>query len=171
MQAPSQDEKVKYAELKKLMAKYDTDKSGSLDAEQLTQLLAHHDNGCKSEWDEYHMNRVIKSIGSVTPTSEEIALLLKAAAKVRQNSVDVSEINFVLDLWHSYVMNRTEIEAVFEKFDTNHSQKLEFDQLKGYLTELNEGQAPKVTPCTETASLSILFDMIETKEGTRTAAT
>ncbi len=41
-------------------------------------------------------------------------------------------------------MNRDKIEAMFDKFDTDQSQKLEFDELKGYLTELNGGHAPKV---------------------------
>jgi hypothetical protein len=131
------------------MARYDTDRSGSLNADELTQLLAHYDNGVTSEWDEYHMGKVIKNVGTVTPTSEEIDLMLKAAAKHKKNSVDASEISFVLDLWHSYVMNRADIEAVFEKFDTNHSQKLEFDQLKGYLTEINEGHTPKVVKVAE----------------------
>ncbi len=127
-----------------MLEKYDTDRSGNLNAEELTQLLAHYDNGVKRDWDEYHTSLVLKDIGSVTPTTEEIDLLLKAAAKHKQSSVDVSELSFVLDLWHSYVMNRKEIETVFAKFDPNHSQKLEFHQLKGYLTELNEGHAPKV---------------------------
>jgi Ca2+-binding EF-hand superfamily protein len=127
-----------------MLERYDTDRSGNLNAEELTQLLAHYDNGIKSDWDEYHTGLVLKNIGSVTPTAEEVDLLLKAAAKHKKSSVDASELSFVLDLWHSYVMNRTEIETVFEKFDPRHSQKLEFHQLKGYLTTLNEGHAPKV---------------------------
>ncbi len=69
---------------------------------------------------------------------------MKAGARHKQNRIDASEIGFILDLWHSYVMNRAKIESVFDKFDRDHSQALEFDELKGYLTELNEGHAPKV---------------------------
>ncbi len=128
------------------MTRYDTDGSGNLNADELTQLLAHYDNGVNAEWDEYHTGRVMKNIGSVTPTSEEIELLLRAASKQQKSSVDASELSFVLDLWHSYVMNRKGIEEVFEQFDTDNSKKLDFDQLKGYLTQINEGHAVKVLP-------------------------
>ncbi len=128
-----------------MLDKYDVDRSGSLDEDELTQLLAHYDNGVKSDWNEYHTGMVLQDIGSVTPTKEEISWLMKAGAKHKQNRIDASEIGFILDLWHSYVMNRAKIEAVFDKFDTDHSLKLESEELMGYLTELNEGHAPKVT--------------------------
>jgi Ca2+-binding EF-hand superfamily protein len=128
-----------------MLDKYDADKSGNLDPDELTQLLAHHDHGVKSDWNEYHTGMVTTNIGSVTPTAEEISWLMKAGAKRKQNRVDVSEIGYILDLWHSYVMNRAKIEEVFSKFDTDHNQNLDFEEVKKYLTELNEGHAPKVT--------------------------
>jgi hypothetical protein len=78
------------------------------------------------------------------PTPEEISWILETAGRHKKNSVDSSEIELALDLWHSYVSNRPRIEATFAKYDTNHSQRLEFDQLKSYLTDLNEGHPPKV---------------------------
>ena len=80
----------------------------------------------------------------VTPTDEEISLLLKAANNHKQDTVDASEIEYVLSLWHSYIANRKMIETVFEKYDTDCNHKLEFDQLKSYLTDLNEGHTPQV---------------------------
>ncbi len=80
----------------------------------------------------------------MTPTDEEVALLLKAASKYKQGSVDASEMEDVLALWHSYVTNRAMIQTVFDKYDTDRNQKLEFDQLVRYLTDLNEGRAPEV---------------------------
>ncbi len=70
--------------------------------------------------------------------------MLKAAGHHKQNSVDASEIEHALDLWHSYVTNREKIQRVFEKYDIDKNQKLEFDQLVNYLTDLNEGHKPKV---------------------------
>jgi Ca2+-binding EF-hand superfamily protein len=127
-----------------MLKKYDADGSGNLDSNELTQLLAHHDHGMKSDWNEYHTGMVVQNVGSVAPTSEEIAWLLEASKKNKQTHVEVSEIGFILDLWHSYVMNRAKLEQTFEKFDTDHNHQLEFDQLKNYLTELNQGQPPKV---------------------------
>ena len=81
----------------------------------------------------------------VDPTEEETSLLLKAAGRHKQNSVDASEIEYALDPWRSYVTNRAKIETIFENYDTDHSQKLEFDQLVRYLTDLNEGHKPAVS--------------------------
>ena len=47
-----------------MLEKYDTDRSGNLNAEELTQLLAHYDNGVKRDWDEYHTSLVLNDIGS-----------------------------------------------------------------------------------------------------------
>ncbi len=73
-------------------------------------------------------------------------LILHAAGKHKKNAIDASELEFALDLWHSYVTNKSKIEEIFDKYDTNHSNKLEFDQLTRYLTDLNEGHAPKASP-------------------------
>ena len=127
-----------------MLKKYDTDGSGNLDANELTQLLAHHDNGIKRDWDEYKTGIVLKNVGTVAPTSEEVSWLLKSRKKNMDSCVHVSEIGFILDLWHSYVMNREKLTEAFEKFDIDHNNQLEFDQLKNYLTELNQGQTPKV---------------------------
>jgi Ca2+-binding EF-hand superfamily protein len=128
-----------------MLKKYDADKSGNLDANELIELLAHHDHGIRSDWNEYHTELVMQNIGKVAPTSEEISWLLKASKNNAQSTVGASDIGFILDLWHSYVMNREMLEKAFEKFDLDCNHQLEFDQLKNYLTELNQGQVPKVT--------------------------
>jgi Ca2+-binding EF-hand superfamily protein len=118
-------------DLWKLLQRYDTDQSGNLDAQELTNLITHHgtENG---------------RIPPVPPSEAEVSWILQAAGKHKKNSIDVSEIEFALQLWQSYVKNRAKIEGLFDKYDTDHSQRLEFDQLKLYLTDLNEGFAPKV---------------------------
>ena len=88
----------------------------------------------------------------VTPTEEEISLLLKAAGRRKEERVDWSEIKYALDLWHSYVTNRSKIQKVFDKYDTDRNQRLEFDQLVNYLTDLNEGKKPEVAPAARRAS-------------------
>jgi Ca2+-binding EF-hand superfamily protein len=136
------------------MKEYDNDKSGSLNAEELTKCIQVYSNS--RHW----------TTDPVTPTDEEISLLLKGAGHLKQNTVDASEIQFALDLWHSYVTNRPKIETIFEKYDTDHTQKLEFDQLVTYLTDLNEGHKPKVAPARhrDTRSLDVDARGCETSE-------
>ena len=80
----------------------------------------------------------------VFPTDEEMTMILQAAGSHKPNRMYTSEILFALCLWHSYIPNRIKIEKIFEKYDTDRSKKLEFDQLALYLTDLNRGHAPKV---------------------------
>jgi Ca2+-binding EF-hand superfamily protein len=118
--------------LRALIKKYDENKSGDLDAQELRKCIQVYSES--RNW----------TTEPVTPTDEEVALLLKAASKYKQGSVDASEMEDVLALWHSYVTNRAMIQTVFDKYDTDRNQKLEFDQLVRYLTDLNEGRAPEV---------------------------
>ena len=127
-----QAEDVHFQKLRALIEKYDNDKTGSLNAEELKNCIQVYSDS--RHW----------TTDPVTPTEEEVALLLKAAGHHKKNSVDASEIEHALDLWHSYVTNRSKIQTIFEKYDTDHNQTLEFDQLVLYLTDLNEGHKPKV---------------------------
>jgi Ca2+-binding EF-hand superfamily protein len=128
-----------------LIKKYDDDKSGNLNAQELSKCIQVYSDSRRWTTD------------PVKPTDEEISLLLKAAGHHKQNSVDASEIEYALNLWHSYVTNRGKIQSIFEKYDTDHSEKLEFDKLVLYLTDLNEGHRPKVN-CHLPTTLSIPCD-------------
>ncbi len=127
-----QDEQARFRELRALIKKYDEDKSGDLDASELTKCIQVYSD--TRQW----------TMDPVSPTDEEISLLLKASSNHKQGTVDASEIEYILSLWHSYVANRKMIQTVFDKYDTDCNQKLEFDQLKSYLTDLNEGHTPQV---------------------------
>ena len=114
-----------------MIKQFDEDKSGNLNAQELARFIKAYSDA--RQW----------TAEPVFPTEEEMNLILQAAGKQKANCVDESEIQFALDLWHSYITNRQKIEQVFSKYDTNGSKKLEFDQLVRYLTDLNEGHAPK----------------------------
>ena len=128
-----QDEQDHFREIKELIKKYDDDHSGNLNAQELKKCIEVYSNA--RHW----------TTDPVTPTEEEIALLMKAAGCLKQNSIDAAETRNAIDLWHSYVTNRKKIHAAFEKYDTDHNQQLEFDQLVCYLTDLNEGHKPEVS--------------------------
>ncbi len=128
-----QEQQAHFRELRDLIKKYDEDRSGNLNSQELGKCIKTYSDA--RQW----------TLEPVSPTEEEANLILQAAGKHKANAVDASEIEFALDLWHSYVTNKSRIEEIFDKYDTNHSKKLESDQLARYLTDLNEGHAPKVT--------------------------
>jgi hypothetical protein len=127
-----QEDKVHMKELWALFKEYDVDRSGSLDKEELSNLIAHH---------------AIKSGTGTTmlqsPSEAEISWILKAAGKYKQNLIHVGEVELALQLWSSYVRNRDIIEYFFDKYDTSRNERLDFNQMKLYLTDL-QGISPKV---------------------------
>ena len=55
------------------------------------------------------------------------------------------ELEAAISVWKRYLDSKPEIDEIFDKFDVNKSGKLEADQLKAFLTELNDGiQSPPV---------------------------
>jgi hypothetical protein len=115
-----------------LLKEYDVDRSGSLDVKELTNLIVHHAIECSPGTTVAHL-----------PSEAEILWILKAAGKYKQNLIHVEELDLALQLWRSYVRNRVRIEFYFNKYDTGQSQRLDFDQMKLYLTDL-DGRPPKV---------------------------
>ena len=127
-----QDEQAQFREIRALIKKYDEDNSGDLNAEELKKCIQVY--GDSRRW----------TASPVSPTEEEISLLLKGASRHKNEAINSSEIKYALDLWHSYVTNRARIQSVFEKYDSDCNQKLDLDQLVRYLTDLNKGRKPKV---------------------------
>ncbi len=130
---PRQEEKAHTRDMWNLLKKYDVDQSGSLDVQELTNLIAHH---------------AIEYGPGITraelPSEDEILWILKAAGKYKQNLIHVAELELALQLWRSYVRNRARIEYFFNKYNTSQSDRLDFDQMKLYLTHLT-GRTPKVS--------------------------
>ena len=119
-----------------MINKFDKDGSGDLDASELRE--------CIKAYEEAHKAGPKSAKLELNPTDEEISLILKTAGRHKARSVDASEIEVAIDLWHSYVYHRENVERVFQKYDTDHSQKLDHDQLANYLADLHGGKRPKV---------------------------
>ena len=123
-----------------MIKKFDGDTSGDLNASELANCLKAYEEAHTTHAATQNMGPPL----DLKPTDEEISLILKTAGRHKEKAVDVSEIEVAIDLWHSYVSHRENIERVFQKYDTDHSQKLNHDQLANYLTDLNGGKRPKV---------------------------
>ena len=137
-----QREAAHFKELREMIKKFDVDKSGYLDAEELTNCLKTYEEGLrKDSQKELEDDKPLQ----LTPTKEEISLILNTVCRKREKKLSTEpEMQMAIDLWHSYVSNREAIDRTFKEYDTNHSQKLEKDQLTRYLTMLNGGVCPEV---------------------------
>lgn len=115
---------AKYVE--SLMNKYDTNKSGKLEQDQLKLLLKDMSNGAD-------------------PSDEEIRWVFYKAdtSKGSRNfGVDSNELLYALRTWKGYLDNKEYLDATFEKYDTNKSGQLERDQLKNLMTDLCGEEEP-----------------------------
>eukprot|EP00286_Rhodomonas_abbreviata_P012464 CAMPEP_0181316290 /NCGR_PEP_ID=MMETSP1101-20121128/15816_1 /TAXON_ID=46948 /ORGANISM="Rhodomonas abbreviata, Strain Caron Lab Isolate" /LENGTH=211 /DNA_ID=CAMNT_0023423527 /DNA_START=217 /DNA_END=852 /DNA_ORIENTATION=- len=113
--------------LQELMEKYDKSKTGNLDREELADLL------------------MDASSGGRKPSDEEINFVLNTTHREDKTAADritKSEIAAALDVWKTHEASLAEVEAHFAKYDVNKSGKLERNQLKALLTDLDEGLAP-----------------------------
>ena len=135
-----QRKEAHFKELREMMQKFDTDKSGDLNAAELTICLKTYEEALRK-------GKPISQGGpplELTPTDEEISLILRTVCREKNKVENAPEMEAAIGLWHSYVTNRRTIEQTFQEFDTNNSQKLELDQLARYLTKLNGGNRPSV---------------------------
>ena len=83
--------------------------------------------------------------GGRVPTDEECSFVLHVA-DLSDNVVDGyigrNELEVAIQVWRNYLGSMDEISAYFAKYDVNQSGKLEKEQLKALLTDLNDGKAP-----------------------------
>lgn len=106
------------------MTRFDKSKTGNLDAEELAQLMQHF-------------------AGGQLPTSEEVLFVLHAAdVKDHNECVDVDELADSIKIWKNYLDNKPIIEGVFELYDTDHSGRIDENELTRLLTILNDGLEP-----------------------------
>jgi hypothetical protein len=127
-----------------LLQEFDVDQSGDLNSSEIKNLITQH--GIR-----------IGKHKPTEPTEEEIAWILQAAGKHRENAITVTELDFALKLWEEYVRNRAKYEKVCSITpNTRHTNQLEFDQLKQYLAK-STGFSPKVRKCLARSSSCAFF--------------
>lgn len=109
-----------------LFKKYDTDKSGKLDESQVKKLLTDLDSSTPPD---------------TPPSDEELHFILKVADKAHGGDhLEMQELEYAMKAWGACTAKRTEMEQALAKYDKSHTGKLEKNELKEYLKELNGGK-------------------------------
>lgn len=81
------------------------------------------------------------------PTEEEIEWVFNVAdnsdgKESRGGTISFTEFKVAIKSWKTYMENKATIDSVFEKYDQDKTGKLEFEDLKLMLKDLNEGVTP-----------------------------
>mmetsp|Transcript_32772 Transcript_32772/g.77242 ORF Transcript_32772/g.77242 Transcript_32772/m.77242 type:complete len:199 (-) Transcript_32772:92-688(-) len=125
-QAAANVRRQEEVKLMNLIARYDKSNDGHLDKGELGDLLQDVNN-------------------NVRPSEEEIQWVLQVADRQDGNVSDqlgIADVQVAINTWRAYTENKEHIDQVFEKYDKDKSGKLEFEDLKHMLTDLNDGVAP-----------------------------
>jgi hypothetical protein len=130
--SPEQEVEIISKATRELFKRHDTDNTGKLDVNSLTELLKQYAS---------------KDPGQpLSPSAAEVSWIVEAAGKSCKNSISVNELDLALQLWDSYIKNKPAIECLSNHNVTAHGPRLSFDQLKLSLSNL-KGRPPKVTFC------------------------
>mmetsp|Transcript_47075 Transcript_47075/g.108782 ORF Transcript_47075/g.108782 Transcript_47075/m.108782 type:complete len:213 (+) Transcript_47075:84-722(+) len=120
----SSREERKHKSLQKLFQRYDVNKSGKLEEDQVRMLLTDLDNTTPP---------------GTPPTDEELQFVLKVAAPEGDHCLRFEEIEFAMRSWHIYTGRRREMEDKILEFDKSGTGTLSWQELKALLVALNDG--------------------------------
>jgi Ca2+-binding EF-hand superfamily protein len=118
------DKRVKLTELFK---RYDSNDSGKLEREQINAILTDID---------------FSTPPGTPPTEDELDFIVKVGDRSGDGCIERKEFENALVAWRTYTKQREQLEALIKKYDKSGTGKLEKDELKMYLTDCNNGQAP-----------------------------
>lgn len=121
--------KIKIERLgKKILAKYDEDKSGKLDRKELKRLL-------KDEFAEAHGEKAV-------PSDDDIQFLFKLCDTNRKadGKIDREEILTVCEAWNEFAENRYVVEEYVKKHDHDGDNNIDQEELQTILDEVNDGK-------------------------------
>jgi hypothetical protein len=119
---------------KATISKFDKDKSGNLDAEELTKIIKEFGAGYWDNEGKHH---------PPSPKEKEVAWIMQATQH-DSLGMEIGKVKFALDLWHAYENVRADLDDCFEKFDKDKSGLLDKNELCKLLTSLNDGHTPSV---------------------------
>jgi len=74
------------------------------------------------------------------PTDEELDFIMAVGDREGMEAIPRKEFEPALQSWKTYITMKDKYEAVLEKYDTSKTGKLELEELRAYLTDLNHGK-------------------------------
>mmetsp|Transcript_7969 Transcript_7969/g.23968 ORF Transcript_7969/g.23968 Transcript_7969/m.23968 type:complete len:207 (+) Transcript_7969:3-623(+) len=133
-------------ELRLLLDRYDKDRSGTLNAKELSDLL-------ENERDDSISPKLARR-----PTDDEVKCIIRTAAAQNNDAVNICEIDNAIYLWRSYLRNQDIVDALFFVYDTKQKAFLDFHDFKRYLASLNGGLDP------QDADVNAILDAVHSNE-------
>mmetsp|Transcript_23742 Transcript_23742/g.54835 ORF Transcript_23742/g.54835 Transcript_23742/m.54835 type:complete len:193 (+) Transcript_23742:116-694(+) len=108
------------AKARRVLRQYDADKSGVLER--------------------YEVEKLMEDMRGGQVTDDEVEYILRAVKQGTQdvpNAVGPDEMNYMLSTWEAYNQSLPEIEPIMKKYDLNLNGRLERNELRRMLLDLN----------------------------------
>jgi Ca2+-binding EF-hand superfamily protein len=93
----------------------------------------------QSKLNREQLGRLLRAFVGVALSSDELDDIFSAADGNKDGTIDLSELPSVSEVVSRYLKTRQMISKTFEKYDANHDGKLDHEELRNLLTELNNG--------------------------------
>merc|ERR1711957_647651 len=106
------------------MKKYDTNKNGKLEEDQIKQLLTDLDD---------------RSPAGTAPDEDEFKFIIQAADDKGDGCLAMGEVEYAVRAWTVYIQKREKMEAKMKEFDKSGSGTLTKDELREYMKDINGG--------------------------------
>eukprot|EP01062_Namystynia_karyoxenos_P066505 TRINITY_DN60432_c0_g1_i1.p1 TRINITY_DN60432_c0_g1~~TRINITY_DN60432_c0_g1_i1.p1 ORF type:complete len:447 (+),score=195.99 TRINITY_DN60432_c0_g1_i1:99-1343(+) len=106
--------------------KYDLNKTGQLEPDQLKKFLTDTD---------------FSTPPGTEPTDWELNFILQIADERRNGAINKDELQHALTAWMTYQQNKKQLDRILAKYDQSGSSSLTVSEVQQWLTDLNEGQA------------------------------
>eukprot|EP00756_Hemistasia_phaeocysticola_P043594 Hpha_TRINITY_DN17179_c0_g1::TRINITY_DN17179_c0_g1_i1::g.146860::m.146860 len=108
-----------------LMDRFDTNRSGKLEREQVVELLTEFD---------------YTTPPGTAPSTEETDFVMRMADASMNKAINRDELVEAIAVWSAYLQQKERLEKVVKKHDTDQSGALNFEQVKAMLVELNDDE-------------------------------
>jgi len=122
--------------INKIIGKFDKNKSGKLEKDQLILLLTDIDGSTPT---------------GTQPSEEEVTWILKCADKAGDGAISPDEVEDAISCWLTFCQMRAQIDEKLEKYDVSKTGNLSKEEIRNYLVDLNGGM-----PVTD-AELDMVF--------------
>jgi len=121
------------------MKLYDKDRSGRLSKRQVEALLTDAENGTPA---------------GTPPTAEEIEFVMQSGDHGAEGP-SLEELEYTVAQWLTYVQMRDTLDRDMKRFDISETGSLSKEELRNYLTELNDGTT------VSDAEVSLVFEQAD----------
>lgn len=113
--------------------------AAEMESERILKVFAQYDKKKNGKLDAAELKTLLQDYSSKPVTDDEVTFVLRMADVKKTGAVERDELAGAMKVWSTYRDSGPMIDETFQKYDTDQSGKLDKEQLRKLLSDLNEG--------------------------------